>query len=265
VHTVAALGPSRAGITALRRTLPRPGPHLSACRSPAALDRALGQHIVEAVVVAPPAATAALLARLRTAYPAIPLIAYAPLRADDADLVLAWYRAEVEGVLVEGVDDPAAADLVLRRAVSRRVAAALKDAPRRFGLSEPLQHRAWQQVLAAPGGLIEVGHMARALGLSREHLSRQFAAGGAPPLKRAIDLVRVAWAAQLLGNPGYTPAAVARILRFSSASHLGTVARRITGMAPAGLRGLGPAGVLTAFLRRQWTGQGSPVAGTRLL
>ena len=60
---------------------------------------------------------------------------------------------------------------------------------------------------------------------SREHLSRQFAAGGAPNLKRVIDLTRVACAAQLLANPGYTIPIVVRLLHFASSSHLsGTAA-----------------------------------------
>jgi AraC-like DNA-binding protein len=85
--------------------------------------------------------------------------------------------------------------------------------------------------------------------VSREHLSRQFGAGGAPNLKRVIDLTRVACAAQLLGSPGYRIAAVVRVLHFTSPSHLAGTVRRIAGVAPSALGGLGPRGVLQAFAR----------------
>ncbi len=65
----------------------------------------------------------------------------------------------------------------------------------------------------------------------RETLSRRFAAGRAPSLKRAIDVVRLIAAAQLLGNPAYHVADVARLLRFSSVSSLQLTARRTLGVA----------------------------------
>ena len=91
--------------------------------------------------------------------------------------------------------------------------------------------------------------MAQALGVSREYLSRQFAAGGAPNLKRVIDLARVAWAADLLGNPGYPVGVVARLLAYASSGHLAAAARRVTGVPPAQLADLGSKGVLSRFVR----------------
>ncbi len=91
--------------------------------------------------------------------------------------------------------------------------------------------------------------LARRLDVSREHLSRQFGAGGAPNLKRVIDLTRIACAAQMLENPGYTISTVVRLLHFASSSHLGSTARRIANVATGGLGGLGPRGVLSAFAR----------------
>ena len=115
-------------------------------------------------------------------------------------------------------------------------------------LTEPLQQRAWSEVLRRTGGPLRATEVARALRLSREHLSRQFGAGGAPNLKRVIDLARTATAADLLRNPGYSVRSVARILGFSSASHLAGSARRVAGVAPRDLAALGPPGVLAAFL-----------------
>jgi transcriptional regulator GlxA family with amidase domain len=91
--------------------------------------------------------------------------------------------------------------------------------------------------------------LARRLKVSREHLSRQFGAGGAPNLKRVIDLTRIATAAQLLRNPGFTTPIVVRLLHFASSSHLGSTARRITNVPTGGLGALGPRGVLAAFVR----------------
>jgi transcriptional regulator GlxA family with amidase domain len=91
--------------------------------------------------------------------------------------------------------------------------------------------------------------LAKLLKVSREHLSRQFGAGGAPNLKRVIDLTRVTCAAQLLANPGFTIPAVVRVLHFASSSHLSSTARRIANVSTRGLAALGPRGVLQAFVK----------------
>src|SRR2546423_307288 len=86
-------------------------------------------------------------------------------------------------------------------------------------------------------------------GGTREPLSREFAAGGAPNLNRAIALARTAWAADLLGNPGYTVRAVVHILGYASTSHLAGAARRVAGTTPQELRTVGARGVLQRFIR----------------
>ena len=116
-------------------------------------------------------------------------------------------------------------------------------------LTEPIQRRAWDEVLARVERRTTTADIARAVRRTREHLSREFGAGGAPNLKRVIDLARIAWAADLLANPGYTVGTVATLLRFASASHLAACSRRVAGVAPAGLSALGPQGVLQRFAR----------------
>ena len=116
-------------------------------------------------------------------------------------------------------------------------------------LTEPIQQRAWDEVLSRVGQPTTTSSVAETLGRTREHLSREFAAGGAPNLKRVIDLARVAWAADLLANPGYAIATVAAILRYSSASHLAGASMRVAGAKPNELAGLGPRGVLFRFVR----------------
>jgi AraC-like DNA-binding protein len=231
----------------LRSGLPRPV-RLRACRS-VAEARALFQRAVpDAVVV--DVANGALDPALTLAgdYPRVPVFAYSAFRPDDGN-VLERCRRGLAGVLVAGVDDAAAGELVARRSAGRVREREMSDAPRLLRLTEPIQRRAWLEVLARVDAHPSTTDIARALRRSREHLSREFAAGGAPNLKRVIDLARVACAADLLGNPGYQAGVVASILGFSSGGHFGAACRRIAGVAPAELGRLGPKGVLQRFLR----------------
>jgi AraC-like DNA-binding protein len=248
VAAIAALLESRTALTALRRTLPRGGARLVNCRSPAGLRRVLESRLVDAVVLAPSAANLADLADLRNRLPGIPVVAYAPFRPDDGELLLACRRHAVP-VAVEGVDDPVVGDMVARASVTAERRRALADAPRLLRLTEPLQCSAWSLLLGEVERPVRTTDLARRLAVSREHLSRQFGAGGAPNLKRVIDLTRIACAAQLLANPGYSIPIVVRLLHFASSSHLSGTARRIANVATGGLGPLGPRGVLQAFVR----------------
>jgi AraC-like DNA-binding protein len=246
---IAALLESRAALLALRRSLPKGGPSVVACRSPAALQRLMETRLVDAVVLAPQPALLHELSGLRTRLPSVPLVAYAPFRPDDGELLLACRRHAVTTVVVEGVDDPIVGDLVLRASITAERRRALEDAPRVLRLTEPLQQAAWDLLLGEVERPLRTTVLARRLQISREHLSRQFGAGGAPNLKRVIDLTRVACAAQLLGNPGYAVKTVVRVLHFTSSNHLASTARRIANVPPSGLGSLGPRGVLAAFVR----------------
>ena len=123
--------------------------------------------------------------------------------------------------------------------------------PRVLRLTEKIQRAAWDLLLGEVERPIRTGALASRLRVSREHLSRQFGAGGAPNLKRVIDLNRIACAAQLLGNPGYTIPMVVRVLNFASAAHLASTARRIANVSIQELGKLGPRGVLAAFVARE--------------
>jgi AraC-like DNA-binding protein len=245
---LAALLESRAALLALRRTLPRDH-SVVACRAPAALQRLLGTRLVDAVVLAPTPGSLAELAALRNRLPGIPMVAYAPFRPDDGELLLACRRHAVVSVAVEGVDDAVVGDMVTRASLTAERRRALRDAPRVLRLTEPLQREAWGVLLGEVERPLRTTELARRLAISREHLSRQFGAGGAPNLKRVIDLTRVACAAQLLANPGYTIPTVVKVLHFASSSHLSSTARRIANVSTSGLGGLGPRGVLAAFVR----------------
>lgn len=247
--TIVALLESRAALLALRRTLPKAGPGVVACRSPAALRRVLERRLVDAIVLCPSTALLPELEGMRRELPGIPVVAYAPFRPDDGELLLACRRHAVASVAVEGVDDPIVGDVVMRSSITAERRRALADAPRMLRLTEPLQQAAWSVLVGEVERPIRTSTLAKLLKVSREHLSRQFGAGGAPNLKRVIDLTRVACAAQLLANPGFTIPTVVRVLHFASSSHLSSTARRIAKVSTRGLGALGPSGVLQAFVK----------------
>jgi AraC-like DNA-binding protein len=246
---VATLLESRAAALALRRSLPKGGPGMISCRTIAGLRRTLESRLIDAIVLAPHGGVMDAVAELRRSFPAIPLVAYAPFRADDGELLVDCERQAVSGFAIEGVDDPIVGDLVVRCSLTTVRRQALRDGPRMLRLAEPLQRRAWDYLVREVEHPVRTLSLARQLDVSREHLSRQFGAGGAPNLKRVIDLTRVACAAQLLQNPGYRIASVVRLLHFASSSHLAGTVRRIASVAPSALGSLGPRGVLVAFAR----------------
>ena len=246
---IAALLVSRAALVALRRTMPAGGPSVVSCRTLAGLHRLLHTRLVDAVVLAPQQSMLTDLSDLRSHLPAVPIVAYAPFRPDDGELLLACRRHAIAAVAVEGVDDPIVGDLVLRSSISAERRRALIDGPRVLRLTETLQRAAWNVLIGEVERPIRTSTLASRLQISREHLSRQFGAGGAPNLKRVIDLTRIACAAQLLGNPGYAVQTVVRVLHFTSSNHLARTARRIANVPTSGLGALGPRGVLAAFAR----------------
>jgi AraC-like DNA-binding protein len=206
------------------------------------------KRLVDAIVLAPQPTLMPQLTHWRARLPLIPVVAYAPFRPDDGELLLAC-RNTVSAIAVEGVDDPVVGELVVRSSITAERRRALADGPRVLRLTEPLQSAAWDLLLGDVERPIRTGMLAKRLRISREHLSRQFGAGGAPNLKRVIDLTRVACVAQLLANPGYTVPTVVRVLNFASAGHLMSTARRIANVPTGELGALGPKGVLAAFVR----------------
>jgi AraC-like DNA-binding protein len=213
------------------------------------LERALETRLVDAIVFSPHQTGLSEIAQLRNRFPFVPWIAFAPFRPDDGEALETLRQAGVSQVLVQGVDDPVAGELVARHSALAERRRALMEAPRMLRLADTLQRSVWNYLLDRVDQTVRTGEIARSQGCTREHLSRQFAAGGAPNLKRAIDLSRVTAAAALLRNPGYDVARVARVLRFATPSHLSATARRIAGVPASGLAPLGPRGVLLNFAR----------------
>ncbi|HKV74204.1 MAG TPA: helix-turn-helix domain-containing protein [Gemmatimonadales bacterium] len=244
----AALIPGRASLATLRRSLPRGGIRLMPCRTRAQLLQLLRERLMDGVILGAGEAGTAEIPEFRAQFPVFPLVAWGGIRPDDGEALAAWTRAGAT-VLVEGVDDAVAGELLKRATLAAERRRQLSDAPRLLRLTDPLQRHAWELVVETVDRPARTSELARALAVSREHLSRQFGAGGAPNLKRVIDLVRVVTAAQLLGNPALEAVDVARVLHFASLSHLNRTTRRITGHPASELPRLGPRGVLTSFAR----------------
>lgn len=249
VPVVPVVHDNRAMRVALRRGLKPRGLRMITCRSPEQLARVFEAEVVDAVVVGARRAQPGPAFDIAARYPRIPLFIAGSFRPDDGAVLLSYRRRGVRAILVDGVDDHAAAEMVSSRGAARARREALGDAPRLLRLTEPLQVNAWNVVLGRVGSATTTAQVAGALAVSREHLSREFAAGGAPNIKRVIDLARVLCASDLLGNPGYSVATVARVLRFSSPSHFSGCAWRIVGTTPRELPRLGLRGVLARFLR----------------
>ena len=253
---VAALLDDRAALVSLRRALPRNGPRLVACRTPQALERHLEQRLTDVIVLHPARLGDNGTASLTVRFPGIPILAFGAFRPDDAGALVRALEAGAAAIAVADVDDAVLGEMLARISLTARRRDAMADAVRVLRLDDAMQRQAWDRLVTDVDRPLRTAELAERLGVSREHLSRQFGAGGAPNLKRVIDLTRVATASQLLQNPGYPPRATAQLLGFSSAAHLNSTALRIAGVACGGLARLGPRGVLAHFVRGKTRSRG---------
>jgi len=180
-------------------------------------------------------------------FPSAPFFGILPLRPTDAPAAARCAGLGFIDVVVDGIDDSAARDLVVPHTFSTRFRHALGEPPHSLGLTTQLQRSAWEAIVAHSGRPVTTRDLAKAVGLSREHLSRNFARPGAPNLKRVIDLVRLVAAAELAKNPGHDIRDIARILDFASSSHLAVTAQRIFGTRPASLARLRTTDLIDRF------------------
>ena len=241
--------------TFLRSAFPRRRGRVLVARTAASFEASFRDTLVDAAivdVVSAPSATeddAWRAASLAREFPSVPFFGVLPLRASDGPMLAQCASYDFTDMLVEGVDDAAARELVARESFTTRFAHALREPPEALALASPLQQMAWRYVVSQAGRPVRTGVLARALRVTREHLSRTFAAEGGPNLKRVIDLVRLLSAAELAKNPGYDVRDVARVLGFASSSHLSTTAQRIVGTKPASLTRLRTIDLVDRFVR----------------
>lgn len=180
-------------------------------------------------------------------FPSTPFVALLPYRAGDAPAVARAAASGVADILHDGVDEGVARELVAAQGYSARFLRALADPPPALRLETPIQRRGWHAIVERAGRPVTTSELAAALGVTREHLSRNFARGGAPNLKRVIDLVRLISAAELSKNPGYDVRDVAAVLGFASSSHLAVAAGRIASTRPASLASLRTVDLIERF------------------
>lgn len=180
-------------------------------------------------------------------FPSAAFFGIMPLRPSDTPAIARCAGLGFTDIIVDGIDENAARDLVLPHAFSTRFRHALGEPPHLLGLTTQLQRSAWEAIIAHCGRPVTTRQLADAIGLSREHLSRNFARPGAPNLKRVIDLVRLVAAAELAKNPGHDIRDIARILDFASSSHLAVTAQRIFGTRPASLARLRTTDLIDRF------------------
>jgi AraC-type DNA-binding domain-containing proteins len=235
----------------LRVAFPRRRARVLLTKSFGDFDAAFRQHLVDAAIIDLGGAQEETwrVASLAREFPSAPFFGLAALRAAEGPALAQCVRFEFADVLVEGVDDAAARDIVGRQGFSARFAHALDSPPETLGLGSPLQHDAWRFIISHAGRPVRTSALATALAVTREHLSRSFSADGAPNLKRIIDLVRVVAAAELAKNPGYDLRDVANILGFASSSHLSSTAMRVVGSKPASLARLRTVDLIDRFMK----------------
>lgn len=235
----------------IRGAFPRRRSRVVVSRTPAEFERTFRESLIDAAVVDVGGAGEDCweAARLAREFPGIPFFGLSPLRTVDGPVLSRCASLDMMDVLCDGVDDGAMRELVLARGFTARFAAAFREPPPSLSITGTLQRRAWDGVVARAGRAVRTDTIAESLGITREHLSRSFSAGGAPNLKRVIDLVRLIAAAELAKNPGYDVGDVARILAFASSSHLSSTAQRVVGTRPASLARLRSIDLLNRFSR----------------
>ncbi len=245
---VAALLDSPPALASLRRSLPKGYGPLRGCRTAAALSAVVESELVDAIVLGARARRSVNLPDLRRRFPNLPVILYGVVRSDEGAALLELEALGIRRIIVEGIDDPMVGDLVARSGSAAARREALAGLPATLRLTEPLQRRAFDLLAATAGKPPTAAALARRLRVSREHLSRQFGAGGAPNLKRVSSLLQVLAVKEFVANPGYHPTAAATRFGFASLSHLRTVVRRVVRLTVEGLRGASQADLVRRFM-----------------
>jgi len=234
-----------------RAAFPRRRARLLLAKTPDELEQTFRSSLVDATIIdlAGSGEDTWRAARLAREFPSVPFFGLTTLRASESPALAQCAALDFADVLVESVDDTVLRHLVLRQAFSTRFAIALYDPPEALALSTPLQQQAWRAIVGWAGRPVRTQLLADALKVTREHLSRTFAAEGAPNLKRVIDLVRLIAAAELAKNPGYDVRDIAEVLDFASSSHLSSTAQRIVGTKPTSLARLRAVDLVERFTR----------------
>lgn len=234
----------------VRAAFPRRHGHAVMVRSVDEFEAAIRRQLIDAVVIdlAGQGEDHWTLAARAADFPTTPFFGLLPFRTTDALAVSRSAALGFADVLCEQVDESSAHDIVAPLGYSARFARALADAPEALGLNSETQRRTWQAIVQNAGRPVTTTTLAAVMGVTREHLSRNFARDGGANLKRVIDLVRLISAAELSKNPGYDVRDVAAVLGFASSSHLAVTTQRIASTRPASLSGLRAVDLIDRFV-----------------
>lgn len=258
IPTIAAYAAREPARALVRTAFGRRRGRVIPVRSAEELDNTFRRYLVDAALVdlgGPPGETWKVAALARE-FPSSAFVGILSFRGADGATLARAVSLEFADVLLEGVDDSAARDLVWPLTFSARFAVALADPPPQLGLTTERHLKVWRALVGQAGRPVRTAPLARSLGISREHLSRAFASGGAPNLKRVIDFVRLVAAAELAKNPGYDVRDVAAVLEFASSSHLSTSAQRVVGTRPASLARLRTVDLIDRFAQGRGRSRG---------
>jgi AraC-like DNA-binding protein len=257
--TSSAVGPTVCAIlkrdrakTLVRTVLPRRRCQLVSAKTKTDLVDTISTTLIDAVII--DGGLGEELTRilpLAEDYPSTPFFLITPLFAMDTPTVSRAVESGLAELWVEGVDDTHARQLMQQRCFTHRFERAFSVAPDALAITSPIQKLVWQRLVGRAGRSVRTDELARELNISREHLSRSFATGEAPTLKRVIDLVRLFAAAELAKNPGYDLKEVAAVLDFASPSHLSATVHRLIGARSSALARLRAIDILDRFLERQ--------------
>jgi AraC-like DNA-binding protein len=245
--------------TTLRASLPRRRARLTVARSVEEFEHAFRSFLIDVAIVdiAVSGDESWKAASLAREFPSVPFFGLASLRAADAPALAQCVSMDFADVVMESIDDGALRDIVLPQAFSTRFCRALAEPPPPLALGSDLQRTVWECIIVQGGRPVRTSWLAQLLNVTREHLSRSFATGGAPNLKRVIDLVRLIAAAELAKNPGYDVRDIAQVLDFASSSHLSSTSQRIVGTRPASLARLRTVDLIDRFMQGHGRSRGS--------
>jgi AraC-like DNA-binding protein len=235
----------------VRTAFPRRRGRTVMVRSVDEFHAAIRRELIDAVVIdlAAQGEDQWVLAASAADFPSTPFFGLLPFRTTDAEAIARSASFGFADVLCEQIDESAARDLVAPYGYSARFAHALADAPDLLGLTTETQRRTWHAIVQHAGRPVTTATLASTMGVTREHLSRNFARDRGANLKRVIDLVRLISAAELSKNPGFDVRDVAAVLGFASSSHLAVTTQRIASTRPASLSGLRAVDIVDRFVQ----------------
>src|SRR5919204_172222 len=167
---IVAFAPRERARSLVKAVFPRRRTRLIFTRTPNDFASAFRKQLVDAALVdvASPHDDTWTVAAFAREFPSAPFFALTSLRAVEAPAVAQCAEMDFADVLVEGIDDACARDIVSRRGFSARFADALRAPPNVLALTSDVQQRAWEYIVAQAGRRVRTLHLARRLGVTRE-------------------------------------------------------------------------------------------------